>query len=71
MENDLGRIVWQIGAHMEDLKINYDGTIEDIETASVDAVVNELLKDANADEINKIMMNMYFAGKLRSIIIHI
>lgn len=71
MENDLGRIVWQIGAYMEDLKINYDGTIEDIEIASVDAVVNELLKDANADEINKIMMNMYFAGKLRSILIHI
>jgi hypothetical protein len=67
MENDLGRIVWQIGAYTEDLKVNYNGTLEDIEIASVNAVADDLLKDMKPDEIKKAMVNMYFAGQLRSI----
>jgi hypothetical protein len=67
MENNVDIIVWQIGAYIEDLKMNYAGTIEDIEIASVNAVADDLLKDMKPDEIKKAMINMYFAGQFRNI----
>ena len=66
-KNDIGEITWQIGAYIEDLKVNYAGTIDDIEIAAVDAVAAELTKLIGADTlgIKKAIRNMYFVGKTR------
>jgi hypothetical protein len=71
MKNDLGEIVWQIGAYESDLKMNYNGTLEDIEIECVystaEKLLNELGEIERFDEVKKAMVNMYFSGKLRSI----
>jgi hypothetical protein len=59
-------IIKKLEDYESDLKVSYNGTIEDIELASVYAVVDELLEHIDAtDETRYTIVNMYFAGKMR------